>query len=192
MYNIQEMKNTLKNSLSPKRWEHTLGVEYTCSALAMRYGADMTQARIAGLLHDCAKHYSGEELIELCEKHHLSVNEYEKAFPELLHAKTGAYLAREKYHITDNNILSAIECHTTGKPNMSILDKIVYIADYIEPNRDRAPNLSEIRQLAFTDLDACLIRILSGTLTYLEFTGSVIDPTTRSTYEYYKRGGNEL
>ena len=158
----------------------------------MRYGTDMTQARIAGLLHDCAKHYSGQELIKLCEKYHLSVNEYEKAFPELLHAKAGAYLAREKYHITDDSIISAIECHTTGKPNMSLLNKIVYIADYIEPNRDRAPHLSEIRQLAFNDLDACLIRILSGTLTYLESTGSVIDPATRSTYEYYKRGGNEL
>ena len=186
MYKIDEIKYSLQNRLSPKRFEHTLGVEYTCCALAMRYGADMNQARIAGLLHDCAKHYSGEKLLQKCKEYHLPVSEYEQAFPELLHAKVGAYLAREKYGIEDEEIIQAIDCHTTGKPDMTLLEKILYIADYMEPNRDRAPHLKEIRELAFSDLDACLLRILSGSLQYIKSTGSVIDPQTEATYEYYK------
>lgn len=187
MYNIFSMKESLKTQLSGKRYEHTLGVEYTCCALAMRYGEDMEKARIAGLLHDCAKHYSGNELLAFCKAHHLSVNEYEEAFPELLHAKVGAVLAKTEYGIEDEDILQAIEYHTTGKPEMTLLEKIVYIADYMEPNRDRAPYLSKIRPLAFSDLDSCLIEILSNILTYLESSGSVIDPLTKATYEYYNK-----
>ena len=186
MYKIDEMKYSLQNRLSKHRYEHTLGVEYTCCSLAMRYGADMEQARIAGLLHDCAKHYSGEKLIEKCGQYNLPISSYEKAFPELLHAKVGAYLAKEKYGIEDQAILDAIDCHTTGKPDMTLLEKILYIADYMEPNRDRAPHLKEIRELAFSDLDACLLKILSGTLNYLREKGSVIDPQTEATYEFYK------
>ena len=186
MYNIDEIKYSLQNRLSTKRYEHTLGVEYTCCALAIRYGADMEKARMAGLLHDCAKHYSGERLIAKCKEYALPVTEYEQAFPELLHAKVGAYLAKEKYGIEDKDIFDAIDCHTTGKPNMTLLEKILYIADYMEPNRDRAPHLKEIRELAFSDLDACLLKILSGTLTYLHSKGSVIDPQTEATFEFYK------
>ena len=185
MYKIEEIKYSLQNRLSARRYEHTLGVEYTCCALAIRYGADMEQARLAGLLHDCAKHYSGERLLKKCEEYKLPVSEYEKAFPELLHAKVGAYLAKEKYGIEDEEILRAIDCHTTGKPDMTLLEKILYIADYMEPNRDRAPGLKEIRTLAFTDLDACLLRILSGTLHYLKSRGSIIDPQTEATYNFY-------
>ena len=187
MNKIAEIKHSLQSRLSERRYEHTLGVEYTCCALAMRYGADMEQARLAGLLHDCAKHYSGEKLIKKCAEYQLSMNEYEKAFPELLHAKVGANLARTKYGIEDKAVLDAIDCHTTGKPNMNLLEKILYVADYMEPNRDRAPRLNEIRTLAFSDLDACLLMILSGTLNYLKSTGSVIDPQTEATYEFYNR-----
>lgn len=186
-YNIENIKCSLQSMLSQRRYEHTLGVEYTCCALAMRYGADMEQARAAGLLHDCAKHYSGQKLIEKCKQYQLSINEYEKAFPELLHAKVGACLAKEKYGIEEQEILDAIICHTTGKPEMTLLEKILYIADYIEPNRDRAPHLSEIRKLAFHDLDACLLQILSDTMIYLQTRGSVIDPQTEATYNFYKK-----
>lgn len=185
-----EIRLSLEKQLSPHRFEHTLGVEYTCCALAMRYEADLEQARLCGLLHDCAKHYSGTQLLEECKKYQLPVNEYEKAFPELLHAKVGAYLAKEQYGVNDSAILDAIACHTTGKPNMTLLEKILYIADYMEPNRDRAPNLSKIRTLAFQDLDACLLEILAGTLRYLETNGSIIDPQTKATYEYYKEYAN--
>ncbi|MCI5597372.1 MAG: bis(5'-nucleosyl)-tetraphosphatase (symmetrical) YqeK [Lachnospiraceae bacterium] len=187
MYNIDDIRAILKNKLSEKRYEHTLGVEYTAAALAMRYGADMNKARVAGLLHDCAKYFPGEKLLAKCRKHHLEINQYEQDYPELLHAKVGAYLASSKYGVQDEEILSAITWHTTGRPDMTLLDKIIYIADYIEPNRNKAPDLDEIRELAFKDLDECLMTILSHTLSYLKEKGSVIDPTTFATYEYYRR-----
>ena len=187
MYNIDDIRAILKNKLSESRYEHTLGVEYTAAALAMRYGADIEKARVAGLLHDCAKYFPGEKLLSKCKKHNLPVNRYEEDYPELLHAKVGAHLASVKYGVKDEEILSAITWHTTGRPEMTLLDKIIYIADYMEPNRNKASDLPEIRYLAFQDIDECLITILSHTLNYLKEKGSVIDPTTFATYEYYRR-----
>lgn len=183
---ITEIKKELEKVLPLKRYEHTLGVEYTASCLAMRYGADMDKARLAGLLHDCAKHLSSEKKIECCAKYGMFVSEYEKKNPELLHAKLGACFANDLYGIDDPEILSAITWHTTGKPNMSLIDKIIYIADYIEPNRNNAPNLSKVRELAFSDIDQCLYQILSDSITYLAHKKSVTDPMTKQTYEYYK------
>lgn len=187
MEKINEIKKKLQDCLTEKRYEHTLGVEYTCCCLAMRYEFDMEKARLAGLLHDCAKCFSGEELLQACEKYHLPASEEERAFPELLHAKVGSYLAKEEYGIEEEEILSAILWHTTGQPNMTLLEKILYVADYIEPNRNQAPHLAELRKLAFQNLDACLLGILTDTLSYLEEKGGVIDPATQATYEYYNR-----
>lgn len=181
-----EIKCKIKQTLSEKRYEHTLGVEYTAACLAMRYGADMEKARLAGLLHDCAKQISTKEKLKACEKYHLSVSEYEQKNPELLHAKLGACFAKELYGVEDKEILSAITWHTTGKPDMSLLDKILYIADYLEPNRDQAENLPEVRSLVFQDLDKCLFRILEDSVGYLASRNCVIDPMTEKTYHFYK------
>ena len=185
MSQVDEIKNKLQKVLSSKRYEHTLGVEYTCCALAMRYQEDLEKARIAGLLHDCAKYLTGNELLEECKKADLPVSREEEAFPELLHAKAGAEFAKKQYGIEDSDILSAITWHTTGRPDMSLLEKIVYIADYIEPNRNQAPRLKELRELAFSDLDLCLTEILSGTISYLKERGGVMDPMTIAAYEFY-------
>ena len=179
---IEELRKTLK----AKRFEHTMGVTYTAACLAMRYGADQEKARMAGLLHDCAKYLSPKEKISGCMKYGLTVSEFEEKNPELLHAKLGAAIAREKYGIDDPEILSAITWHTTGKPGMDLLDKILYIADYMEPNRDQAPNLKEVRRIAFLDLDECLYLILKDTVAYLSGRKITIDPITNETYEYYK------
>lgn len=184
--NREDIKKDLKKVLSGKRYEHTLGVEYTASCLAMRYGADMEKARMAGLLHDCAKSLSSKDKLVYCKKFGMPVSEYEKKNPELLHAKLGACFANTKYGISDPEILSAITWHTTGKPDMSLLDKIVFIADYMEPNRNQAPDLAEVRRLAFEDLDQCLFLILKDTIEYLAGKKSVTDPMTQRTYEYYK------
>jgi predicted HD superfamily hydrolase involved in NAD metabolism len=108
-----------------------------------------------------------------------------------LHAKLGAYLAKEKYDVTDPNILHAIKVHTTGEPEMNVLDKIIYIADYIEPGRYKAGDLDEVRKLAFKDLDKCMAKILSDTLAYLKERGGTIDPMTEQTYNYYKKKRNK-
>ena len=170
-----------------KRFAHTLGVEFTAAALAMKYQADVTDAQIAGLLHDCAKCLTDEKRVSICEKHRIPMTDIERRNPFLLHAKVGEYLAREKYGITNPDILNAIRFHTTGRENMSLLERIVFVADYIEPGRRQAPNLTEIRQLAFTDLNAAMQKILEDTLSYLKATGGELDPMTEITYEYCRR-----
>lgn len=183
---IHKMRKKLKKYLDQDRYEHTLGVMYTSAALAMRYHEDINDAMIAGLLHDCAKCIPPKKKIRLCMKYHLSISESERQNPSLLHAKLGAFIAAKKYHIRDQHILDAIICHTTGKPKMTMLDKILYIADYIEPGRREAPNLPEVRKLAFQDIDECLYRILKDSLAYLNTRNLAIDPMTEKTFLYYK------
>lgn len=183
---IFKIRKQLQSKLSPARYEHTISVSYTCIALAMKYGCDLEQAELAGLLHDCAKRYSDAEIIKKCEKKGLELTESERLAPAVIHAKLGAYLAEHKYGINDPEVLNAIACHTTGKPAMSLLDKILYVADYIEPRRDKAPGLSQIRQLAFEDLDEALYQMMEGTLQYLSKLGIYIDEMSCDAFEYYK------
>lgn len=187
--NIQEQ---LKKALDESRFEHTLGVMYTAGCMAMAHGCDIEKAMLAGLLHDCAKCMSHEERLALCEAHHVEVTASELENKALLHAKTGAILAKIEYDITDVDVLHAIAVHTTGEPNMNMLDKIIYIADYIEPGRDKAPNLELVRSLAYKDLDACMAQILYDTLNYLNSRGGHIDPTTAEAHEFYKEYRKEV
>lgn len=174
-----------------KRYEHTLGVEFTAASLAMCHGADKEKAQLAGLLHDCAKKLSGEELIAVCQSHQLPISEVEYAQPQLLHAKAGSCFAKEKYGVADKDVLNAIYYHTTGRPEMSLLEKIVFIADYMEPGRNKAEHLDEIRKEAFQDIDTALLHILSDTLAYLKSEGGAIDAMTQETYDYYKEERRE-
>ncbi len=184
--NRLEMRERLQNKLTKKRFEHSLGVEYVSGCLAIVHGADVEKALIAGLLHDCAKCLSAEEKISRCQKHGLPISSVELENPELLHAKLGAFYAREKYGIKDEEILSAIEFHTTGKPAMTIMEKLVFVADYIEPNRKVLPEIAEIRKEAFTDIDRSIVHILRNTLSYLDSgeCGST-DEMSVQTYNYY-------
>lgn len=177
------IRKRLKKKLDPMRYEHTLGVEFTCQALAMRYGYDLKKAGLAGLLHDCAKRYEPSVMLMKCIQRAIPVTEAEEKEPSLLHAKLGAWMAKEKYGVDDPEILSAIACHTTGKRDMSLLDKILYVADYIEPLRNRAENLTEMRRLAFIDLDLACYRIMDGILNYLKSRGDFIDPLTTAAWE---------
>lgn len=183
---ILTLRKQLKSKLDPMRYEHSISVSFTCTALAMRYGIDIKQAELAGLMHDCAKRFTDSELIQKCQKHEVTLTEAEIKAPAVIHAKYGAYLAEHKYGIHDEEILSAIACHTTGKPDMTTLDKILYIADYIEPRRDKAGNLPQMRYLAFQDLDKTMYEILKGTLEYLNKKGNTIDPMTKQAYEFFE------
>ena len=184
--NIKKIRKAMEKTLDHKRFEHTLGVAYTAAALAMRYDEDMIKAETAGMLHDCAKCMSNEKRLSICEKHNISVNEIERKNPFLLHAKVGSYIAMKKYNIHDRDTINAILNHTTGRPDMSLLEKIIYVADYIEPGRKQAPNLAEIRKLAFIDLDKALFRILEDTLVHLHDEEGDIDSMTQKTYDFYK------
>lgn len=182
---IRKIRKNMEKALDHKRFEHTLGVAYTATALAMCYQTDINKAQIAGLLHDCAKCISDEKKIAICTKHNIQINAIELNNPFLLHAKVGSYMAMKKYNVHDPDIINAILNHTTGRPGMSELEKIIYIADYIEPGRKQAPNLSVVRKLAFQDLDQALLKILEDTLKYLQDSGNEIDPMTQKTYEFY-------
>lgn len=183
---ITKLCRRLKGELDKERYEHTLGVMYTSASLAMCHGADIDRALLAGILHDCAKCIPGNKKIKLCNKYHLSISEAESKNPSLLHAKLGAFLAAKKYHVKDKEVLNAITSHTTGRPGMSLLEKIVYIADYIEPGREELPNMAEVRKMAFDDIDECLYRIVKDSLSYLKTRNIPIDTMTEKTYEYYK------
>jgi len=182
---ITKIRKALEKELDGKRYEHTLGVAYTAAALAMRYDVEVEAAMVAGLLHDCAKCLSDEKKISICEKHNINISEVERRNPSLLHAKVGSFLAMENYHVEDIDILNAILNHTTGRPGMSALEKIIFIADYMEPGRKNAPNLEMIRKLAFLDLDKALIKILEDTLEYLKESKQEVDLMTQKTYDFY-------
>ncbi|MCC8141591.1 MAG: bis(5'-nucleosyl)-tetraphosphatase (symmetrical) YqeK [Lachnospiraceae bacterium] len=183
----KQIQKELKQLLKPSRYGHTLGVVETARHLAEIYDCDANKARYAALLHDCAKYMSNEEKIDLCRKYDVPINDAELANPSLLHAKCGAILAKYHYGIEDEDILHAIAVHTTGEPDMNLLDKIIFVSDYIEPGRETAPNLYTLRQLAKTDLDETTYRILSDTVSYLNNRrDQCMDPTTLKAYQYYK------
>lgn len=184
---LQEIRKKVKKELDKERYEHTKGVMYTAACLAMAHEGNMEQAMLAGLLHDCAKCVPNDEKIKICEENHIMISSVERENPTLLHAKLGAFYASTKYEVTDPEVIHAIKIHTTGEPGMSLLDKIIFIADYIEPKRNKAAHLDEIRKLAFEDLDACMADILYDTLHYLNTKKGAIDPNTQLTYEYYKQ-----
>lgn len=184
---ITKILKKLQKELDAERYQHTLGVMYTAASLAMCHGEDIEHALIAGALHDCAKCIPGREKIKLCKKYNLEVTLVEEKNPSLLHAKLGAYLAQKKYDIVDQDILNAIKSHTTGRPEMTLLEKIIYIADYMEPGRTELPNMSEVRTLAFKNIDDCLYRILEDSLVYLKSRDLPIDIMTEKSYNYYKQ-----
>lgn len=187
---LRKLRKHLKKKLTKSRYEHTLGVEYISAALAMRYHAELYDAEVAGLMHDCAKgkHLYASEMLKLCRQYQLEISETEEKDPYLLHGKLGAYFCEHKYKIKNPEILSAIIWHTTGRPNMTLMEKIVFVADYIEPGRDKAPNLDDLRRLAFEDIDEAVYEITKNTLDYLEQKGTAsIDNITRETFECYKK-----
>ena len=182
---LKKIRKSMEKELDAKRYEHTLGVAYTAAALAMCNDVDLIKAETAGLLHDCAKCFSDDKKISVCRKNNMEINSVESRNPYLLHAKAGYCIAKNKFDIEDQDILNAILNHTTGRPGMSTLEKIIYIADYIEPSRKQAPNLSEVRKLAFQNLNQALLKILTDILSYLESGGGEIDPLTKEPYDYY-------
>ena len=185
---LLEIQKVVKNRLECKRFHHTLAVQATSFSLALLYGADYKAASLSGLLHDFAKCMTDEELLSECRKYNLPVSKIEEKNPYLLHGKLGAYYAKLKFNIEDEDILNGITYHTTGRPGMSLLEKIVFVADYIEPYRDesRNPCLKKIRKLAFYDIDLTVLEILGCTLDYLSNDKGDIDTLTVETYNYYK------
>lgn len=182
---IAEIKKKLKKTQDKKRYKHTKNVAEVARCLAMRYGVSIEDAYLAGMLHDCAKCFSDEKKFDLCDKFCINLSQYEVKNPALIHAKLGPYIAIRDYGVEQQDILDAICYHTTGRPGMTTMEKIIFVADYIEPGRQPLPRIDAIRQAAFVDIDHAVAMITEDTLTHLKNVGRVIDTNTQETYDYY-------
>ncbi len=169
--------------LEPGRIAHVVGCESEAVMLAKTWGEDPDTAATAGILHDITKKYRGEEQLKLCRKYGIVYDEAEARNTAILHARTGAALAREEFHVSEE-IAEAIRWHTTGKPDMSTLEKILYLADFIEPTRD-FPGLEELRKLAYKDLNDAMALALSMSMGDLRRREREVYKDTLEAYNWY-------
>ena len=174
---MDELEKVVISLLKPSRVNHVLGCRDTAVELAKRWGANETDAGRAGILHDITKALDGPLQLTLCAEYGTILNDFGKKYPKTLHALTGALVA-ERIFGENEAVVSAIRSHTTGKADMSLLEKIIYVADYMEPNRD-FPGVDELRRLAFSNIDAALKLGLEMTLEHLKRQGSEVSPETR-------------
>jgi predicted HD superfamily hydrolase involved in NAD metabolism len=174
---LEEIVDKLAGNLSPKRLQHSQGVSETAALLARRYGADENKARLAGMLHDCAREMPSNILLQTAEAFGIVVNDVERRETMLLHAPVGAFVARRDYGLADDEIFRAITWHTTGGPTMTLLDEIIFLADYIEPGRT-FPGVNQLRALAQKDLNKALLAAYDNTLGHLIQRGGLIHPAT--------------
>lgn len=181
-----EIKQKLKTMLTSHRYIHSLGVTETATKMAETFGQNVEKAEIAALLHDCAKQIPYDEQYALCEEFNIELDDFTKAQPGLMHAELGACLAERDFGICDEEIKRAIRYHTLGRKEMSTLEKIIYLSDIIEPNRQAFDGLSELRELCFSDLDKALVLGLKLSLAHVIKKGVPPHPQTIKTYEYVK------
>ncbi|MGA3038020.1 MAG: bis(5'-nucleosyl)-tetraphosphatase (symmetrical) YqeK [Vulcanimicrobiaceae bacterium] len=168
------------------RYAHTLRVARMAVALARRYGEDVERALLAGMLHDLARLYSPERLLDESRARGLAINAFEEAHPRVLHARLGAELAREEFGQNDERILSAIRYHTLGAGSMNRLDAIVYLADSLEPGRDFKER-AELERLSFLDLNAAMRETLLATTAFHGASGKSIAPETAAAIQLFSR-----
>jgi len=188
MLPIETMREKLQSALSVKRYIHTMGVAEEAIKLAEIYGTqkDQQKAQAAGLLHDCAKDYPEEMRLRFCREYKVKLDDVMERQTDLIHPFLGAEVARREYLVTDGEILDAIRYHTTGRADMSLLEKIIFIADYIEPNREKFEGLEEARRLAYLDLDMAMRYILEETIAFVKQRGRLLHPLSLEALEYYK------
>lgn len=173
----EEMVEKLKGMLSPRRFVHSLNVMETAVKLAEKYGAEKEKAIIAALLHDCAKDVEGDRLLELCKKYGVNADEITMLHPELIHAPLSARMAFEDFGVDCQEVLDAISFHTTGRENMGTLEKVIYLADCIEPSRS-FPGVDRARELAEQDLDEAVVYCLERSMVYVLEKGKLLHPDT--------------
>lgn len=181
---LADLRSVAMSMLTHSRIPHVLGTEETAAKLAQRWGADETEARQAALLHDCTKKESREQQLALCRQYHVAIDKPEKLETKLFHAITGAAVADQVFGLSPAAV-SAIRWHTTGKADMTLLEKIIYLADYIEPTRDFC-DLTELRRLAFTDLDGAMLLGFTMAVDDLRKKGMVVHPDSVRARDYLK------
>lgn len=176
-----EIQRHLTEKLSPERYEHVISVQETAVGLAQCHNADLWKTSLAALLHDIAKWMSDDELSKAVSLYGIELDPIEKIMPALLHAIVGVKYAIDFFEITDLDILEAIRCHTTGNASMGLIAKLIYVADFAEPNREYR-EAAQVRLLAETDLDQAVHAVAQYKIEYLLKNGGIIHPNTINTY----------
>lgn len=185
--NKYKIAKDLSNNLSKYRMRHSVGVMTTAKKLASVYGCNIKKAELAGLLHDCGKYFDNFEMIKKAEELNLCISDIQRYEPDLLHGPVGAEIAKSKYNDLDNDMYNSIFYHTTGRVKMSRLEKIIYVADLIEPTRFY-PEVNKLRDLVGIDLDLLVVKIMDKVISSLVRSSKYIDPATISArnYIYYR------
>lgn len=187
---IKTIMYMLNKELDSKRYLHSVNVMEVSQSLAKNYGADIEKARLAGILHDCAKNYRGDDARDYVRKIGYEADEVELLQPKLLHGIIGEHLARTIYGVADEEVLGAIRWHTTGKAGMSLLEKIVYVADYIEPLR-YFEGIEKMRKAAYEDLERCIVLCSESTIRFVLNKGALLHSRTVETRNHSLRLINE-
>lgn len=182
---MEQLEEVVVRLLNPNRVRHVLGCRDTCVALAKRWGADETDAARAGLLHDITKALDGPLQLTLCRAYGKILDDFSRKYPKTLHALTGSLVAQRIFG-ENSRVVSAICSHTTGKADMNVLETIVYVADYMEPNRD-FPGVEQLRALAFSNLRGALKLGLEMTLDHLKDQGCDVSPASKAALDYLNR-----
>lgn len=177
MSTLNEIYKYIEENLSQSRYKHTLGVVEVAKKLAKINDVNEEKAELAALVHDVAKNMSIEKQKSILKNNNINLTEIEEKTPQILHGFVGAIIAKIDLHITDNEVLSAISCHTIAKKNMTTLEKIIYISDYIEPNR-KYPGVDSLRKITFENLNKGVLKGLDNTIIFVIEQGELVHPTT--------------
>ncbi|MDF2504397.1 bis(5'-nucleosyl)-tetraphosphatase (symmetrical) YqeK [Clostridium sp.] len=183
MWNEAKMEEYLKKNLKEARLNHSFGVRDTAEMLAKKYGEDSYKARIAGLIHDCAKQMDKNKILDICTENGYKLDYIVSKNPGIMHGAVGAIIAKKVMEVEDEDILNAIEYHTTGRKNMSLLEKIVYLADYIEPSRD-FPGVDKLRETVNKGLNKGLLLSFNSTIELIISRGDLIHLNTIEARNY--------
>lgn len=191
MLTEEEMHRKLRSTQKERRYFHTMGVVREAVRLAPKYGVEVEKAKIAALLHDCAKNFDQDRFLEIAAEYGVTLDEYALKEPALVHAFLGAAVAYRDYGVTDKEILDAIFYHTTARANMTNLEKLIYLADMIEPGRTM-PQAEEVRRLVETNLDDALIYAIDCSIKHVIKKGRLIHPDSIHARNYLVERRDEL
>lgn len=194
---LDRAKEILAGTLSAHRYQHTLNVADLCQQMAVSYGIDREKAYVAGLLHDCAKHMSGEELVAVCRENDYEPDDIQLKAVQLLHSYAGAFVARAIFGVEDEYILNSISNHTCGRPDMSNLEMLVFCADYCEVGR-LFEDAAVTREILGRSLTEATLHVLKNVIEYNKAKGVIIHPASILARDYYEKllgksiGGKEV
>ncbi len=182
---LEAMEQKLAGMLTPARYTHSLGVMETAVKMAHRFGADPEKARLAGLLHDCAKDIDFDAMLPLCDKLGVALDPVKREQKGLIHADLGAKLLETEFGITDPEIIGAVKYHTLGRENMTDLEKILYLADMIEPNRRSYDGLEELRRLCKTNLNCAMLFGVERSIDHIRHKRKKLHSQTLAAQQYF-------